>query len=313
MAGTRPDLPDILRLQRRAAAGAAVTVTLAAAACILEIAGAHAAAAVAAGAAALAAAPVSVLVLLNARRMDRAVVTPLNELRAALYRTVMGDPTVLSLPVTAAREVAELGDGVGELIALVRLERSHKEALTDAAQSRSTTALEAALQTQLERERSEVDALTGLLNRRKLDSDLDIACSVAARTRKPLAFCMVDVDNFKRYNDEHGHSQGDEVLRILAQALLGALRRSDTAYRYGGEEFSIILRECPPEEAAAVIHRVRAAIISRFREAGMTMTASFGLAFLPHHGTVPPKLVEAADAALYRAKENGRDQVVVAG
>ena len=107
----------------------------------------------------------------------------------------------------------------------------------------SATALEAARLHEDASHASEHDALTQLANRRRLDADLALECERSARYARPLAFVMLDLDHFKRVNDEHGHARGDEVLQAVADVLTAALRASDTAYRYGGEELAIILRE----------------------------------------------------------------------
>jgi GGDEF domain-containing protein len=113
----------------------------------------------------------------------------------------------------------------------------------------AATAIESARLNQAAEERSRMDALTRLHNRRRLDEDLDAECQRCARYSRPLAFVMLDVDHFKSFNDAHGHPQGDVALQDLAEVLRGSTRATDTAYRYGGEEFCVLLRETTTENA----------------------------------------------------------------
>lgn len=175
--------------------------------------------------------------------------------------------------------------------------------------SHAGTAIEAArLHAQTE-ELTQVDALTRLYNRRRLESDMDRECKRSRRYDRPLAFCMLDVDHFKQFNDEHGHRRGDEVLETVGQLLRGGIRSSDSAYRYGGEEFGLLLRDTTLGAAVALCERLRARVAQRFAEPRQ-ITASFGVAVLTPLMQGPHDLVEAADRALYRAKSLGRDRVV---
>jgi diguanylate cyclase (GGDEF)-like protein len=124
---------------------------------------------------------------------------------------------------------------------------------------------------------------------------------------------MLDLDHFKALNDEHGHLYGDEVLRATSSALTEVMRTSDTAYRYGGEEFAILLRETGLEDAEAAAERFRGAVAAfEGVRPGVRVTASLGVAerlsTMSHH----TELVAKADTALYAAKKRGRDRVVAA-
>ena len=105
-----------------------------------------------------------------------------------------------------------------------------------------------------------LDPLTSLGNRRRLDGDLESSLADALDAGTPVAFAMIDVDHFKAYNDTHGHSAGDEVLRHVGSTIARSVREADIVYRYGGEEFSILLPGATPEEARVVAERVRSAI-----------------------------------------------------
>lgn len=174
----------------------------------------------------------------------------------------------------------------------------------------AATALEAARLHEDAAHASEHDALTQLPNRRRLDADLALECERSARYQRPLAFVMLDLDHFKRINDEHGHARGDEVLQGVADVIRATLRASDTAYRYGGEELAIILRESDASSALLVADRLRERIETVFAGWGTPgVTASFGVAGLGPSTALPTTLVAAADAALYRAKRAGRNRV----
>ena len=225
-----------------------------------------------------------------------------------------GDGPSMALPMIAAARtigVVELiGDGVDELAA------GAVEAL-DTLVSHAASVVEAARLHQATQELSERDALTGLLNRRRLDEDLRRECVRSTRYGSSLALLMIDVDNFKTFNDDHGHQQGDEALRELAAILTGELRSSDTVYRYGGEEFAVMLVETPLEGASEMAERLRSRIVQRlavrFGGDAAALSASIGVAaWTPRRGT-PSELMAAADGALYEAKRTGRNRVVVAG
>ncbi|MBO9574585.1 MAG: diguanylate cyclase [Sphingobium sp.] len=165
------------------------------------------------------------------------------------------------------------------------------------------------------REMAMTDALTGLANRRQLDAVLKSRIADALRRRKPISCLMVDIDHFKRFNDMFGHDAGDAVLREVGAVLKGATRQNDLSSRYGGEEFLSLLIGVGAEEAQKRAEMIRNQIADlQLSLAGASLgpvTASIGVATAPVH-CHPDSLVETADAALYRAKALGRDQVVVA-
>jgi len=157
-----------------------------------------------------------------------------------------------------------------------------------------------------------VDGLTSLGNRRRLDNDLEAVVDAAGTSGEPVGFAMIDVDHFKHYNDTHGHSAGDAALQQVAAVIAQCVRDTDVVYRYGGEEFSILLPDATPQESAAVAERVRSAVEAmpfegEGQQPGGRLTISIGVASL-HHGTAAD-IRNRADAALYQAKEDGRNQV----
>jgi len=177
--------------------------------------------------------------------------------------------------------------------------------------SQAATAVEAARLHERTEELSQTDALTRLFNRRRLDADLEAECYRAMRYGRPLSFVMLDVDHFKRFNDRFGHQRGDEALEMVAKVLADTARESDTVYRFGGEELAVLCRETDLDGASLLAERLRAAVERRMKAEGVT--ASFGVATVGPEGTSPDELVQAADAALYEAKNAGRNRVVVAG
>jgi diguanylate cyclase (GGDEF)-like protein len=159
------------------------------------------------------------------------------------------------------------------------------------------------------------DGLTGIANRRQLDHTGDRIVKEAARYQRPVAAIMTDVDYFKRVNDGYGHVAGDDVLKGLASILREEARASDLVGRYGGEEFMVLLPNTDAEGARLFAERLRARLeAAEFATQGglLRVTASFGVSTVnPGSGTLAD-LIANADAALYRAKESGRNRVEVA-
>jgi diguanylate cyclase (GGDEF)-like protein len=153
------------------------------------------------------------------------------------------------------------------------------------------------------------DELTGCYNRRAFEMQLERDLQFATRMRQPLSLIMLDLDNLKHINDKLGHEGGDNALRMLADCLRGELRGVDTAARYGGDEFVIILPQADGEGAFIVAERLR----SRIAQIGLPgvgmLTASLGLASFPEDASSRDALALLADRALYRAKRTGRNRV----
>ena len=159
-----------------------------------------------------------------------------------------------------------------------------------------------------------IDPLTGLFNRRHFETRLKEASSYSKRHEEPFAVVMLDLDHFKRINDTYGHTTGDQVLTQFASAVRSVLRGEDVAFRYGGEEFVLLLRACDATRAAEVTTRLRRTLQERpYRFPDGTsrpITFSAGVtAALDREGYSGDELVERADAALYRAKRGGRDRI----
>lgn len=159
------------------------------------------------------------------------------------------------------------------------------------------------------------DPLTGLFNRRYLDEALPREVSRAQRNRTPLTVAMLDIDHFKRFNDEHGHDAGDLVLSEIGALLRADVRGGDIACRYGGEEFVVVLPECDlssaVERLTQIANSAKGRVLQFLDKTLPTVTLSIGVAgygtFLPDADT----LITAADKAMYRAKGNGRDRIEV--
>ena len=165
--------------------------------------------------------------------------------------------------------------------------------------------------------RSTHDGLTGTVNRGEFEDRLINECKSADRNKRPLALLMVDVDFFKRINDVHGHQAGDRALQAVAKLLSATMRPGDLVARYGGEEFAVILPGTNERSAVAAAERLRRTIekasINCAVGTEICVTVSVGCADRGRHALAPHELVKAADTALYRAKETGRNRVVSAG
>jgi diguanylate cyclase (GGDEF)-like protein len=163
------------------------------------------------------------------------------------------------------------------------------------------------------REQAIRDSLTGLANRRYLDEVLPRELARAKRSGATLSVVMIDIDHFKAANDLYGHHEGDRLLALLGNVLEGGTRPSDTACRYGGEEFLLVLPGTLPEVARDRVEALRAEYVARLRADGLASppTLSAGVAAFPVHASSDEELLRSADKALYRAKAQGRNCVCV--
>jgi two-component system cell cycle response regulator len=161
---------------------------------------------------------------------------------------------------------------------------------------------------------AQLDPLTELFNRRAMDKRLQREWGRIQRHGGTLSFAMLDMDHFKQVNDTYGHSFGDRVLQEVAQALISQCRHIDLPVRYGGEEFAIIIPDETAEQAVSMLERLREAIANTRLRAGdvdVPITASFGVADSSDRPSIEA-IIEAADRALYEAKQGGRNRVELA-
>jgi diguanylate cyclase (GGDEF)-like protein/PAS domain S-box-containing protein len=205
--------------------------------------------------------------------------------------TAGGLPSGVRVPVTEA--VERLGITFAEHIALSLANLKLRETL---------------------RHQSIRDPLTGLFNRRFLEESILRELQRAGRKQRPVGVIMLDVDHFKQFNDTHGHQAGDALLREIGALLQRHTRGDDIACRYGGEEFTVILPEAPLEVTRQRAERIRleAKNLVIPSDPGRVTSLSCGVSAFPDHGSNAMALLRAADRALYRAKEAGRDRVMVA-
>lgn len=165
-------------------------------------------------------------------------------------------------------------------------------------------------------EAANLDELTGIYNLRYLRERLKEELDKAIKTSQYLTVCFIDIDQFSKVNDTLGHPVGDQVIKRIAEIMKENIRISDILARYGGEEFVAVLEETNPEDAYRVMERVRNAIENeRFRykdkDLNIKVTVSIGVAGYPKNEKVGQELIEKADKALYMAKEQGRNRVVI--
>jgi diguanylate cyclase (GGDEF)-like protein len=229
------------------------------------------------------------------------IVRPLQRLTRGAAKVAGGDLDV-GLPVLSGGEVGYLTQVFNNMVARLREGRDALAAVTETLRRKNE---------ELER-LSVTDGLTGLHNRRRLMEGLANEVRRSQRLNHHFAVLMVDVDQFKKYNDTFGHPAGDDVLARVATLLREATREVDDVARYGGEEFVVVLPETAMPEALEIAERVRARVAAELFP-GRRMTVSIGVAEYPVHGDAPDQVIAAADEALYEAKREGRDRVRRAG
>ena len=228
----------------------------------------------------------------------------LSNVSGALHQTDAGDIEMRSLVTGLMQETRAMEANNARL--RERLEQSSSE-ITRLRESLEETRREAS-----------TDGLTGIANRMRFERELRTAAAAAMEDGTTLCLLMADIDHFKVFNDTHGHSVGDQVLRLVARVLSEAVRPGDLVARYGGEEFTVILPDCELDEAARIAERIRDRIGHRHvvrRSTGDNLgavTLSLG-ATAYRFGEPIAQAVERADAALYRAKQAGRNRVEVDG
>ena len=217
------------------------------------------------------------------------ITRPVVRLSEAAARIAAGDLSVDLPPMSSGGEVGYLSRAFNTVVTRLR----EKEG-----------------QSELEK-LSLTDALTGLYNRRHLMGTLASEVQRSRRLRRSFTVLLADVDKFKQYNDTHGHLAGDTALVKIAEVFRRMTRAVDCVARYGGEEFVVMLIECPIATAPIVAERIRERIAETELGQGK-LTVSIGLAEYPDGGDSPEELIASADAAMYQAKNSGRNKVVVA-
>lgn len=233
------------------------------------------------------------------------IVRPLDRLTRGAAKVAAGDLEV-KLPVFSHGEVGYLTEIFNNMVA--RLRRGQEELATiNGMLTEKNKELQAL---------SITDSLTGLHNRRHFMEVLASEVARARRNKQPLAVMMIDTDHFKKYNDAFGHQAGDALLKKIGMIFTASLRNVDCASRYGGDEFIVLLPEAKAERAFEVAERIRGLVTAETQSSDTdkaTVTVSIGVAAFPEHGDTQEAIIASADNALYQAKRNGRNRVVLAG
>jgi diguanylate cyclase len=158
-----------------------------------------------------------------------------------------------------------------------------------------------------------LDPLTKVTNRKGLMEDLNLLIDAGEFKSLPIVLLMIDADDFKKINDRHGHIAGDKVLYFFAQSIKSVIRKGDKVYRFGGEEFSVVLNRCDREKALSVANKIRSKIEQSqliYSGNSIKMTVSIG-ATLHHAGDRYEDFLARADEALYRAKNEGKNRTIL--
>lgn len=227
--------------------------------------------------------------------------TALTALRAGAYDYLIKPFESLDLISAVAARAAEKARLVAENRELVEQLQKANEELKETNRALEEMAIR--------------DGLTSLYNHRYFQEALAREVARCKRSQKECSIVFMDVDNFKFYNDTHGHPQGDQLLKTLSEILMGHSRQSDLPARYGGEEFVLLLPETPKEAAITIAEGLRAKVADqpfagREKQPLGKVTISVGVACFPHDGPDAPALVACADQLLYKAKHGGKNTVV---
>jgi diguanylate cyclase (GGDEF)-like protein len=228
------------------------------------------------------------------------IARPLDRLSKGAAEVAAGDLAV-DLPQGGGGEVGYLTNVFNYMVSRLREGRRELDSINETLQKKNE---------ELEM-LSITDGLTGLVNHRFLIQKLNEEGIRASRYKHEFSVLMADVDHFKQYNDEFGHPAGDEVLRRVADIIRASVRPGDTAARYGGEEYAIVMPETPGPEAFEIGEHIRARVASESFP-GKKITLSIGVAEFPSDADLPHAVIAAADKALYEAKRDGRNRTVAA-
>ena len=243
---------------------------------------------------------------------SRGILRPISLLSQGARRVAAGDLDVY-LPVRGRDEIASLTLAFNDMANKIREGRERLEAAHDelARTNEGLKAANRALETL-----AITDGLTSLYNHRHFQDSLEKELRKCEQQGRPLSLILIDIDHFKAFNDRWGHQEGDAALRRVAAQVIKGIRPSDMAFRYGGEELAVLMTFVSKAQAAEVAEKLRIAVRDHAQRPGRfgdRLTVSLGVAAFPEDGALPRTLVDAADAALYTAKAEGRDRVTVAG
>ena len=233
------------------------------------------------------------------------IIGPLTRLTDGAARVAGGDLSV-AIPTDPPKEIGRLATMFNTMVTYLREAQEELTSVNLALNERNV-----ALETL-----SATDPLTGLHNRRRMRDALNAEVARHARHARPFSIMMVDVDYFKKYNDTYGHPEGDGLLKKVGEILSSSLRTNDFAARYGGEEFLVLLPDQDQKGAAEVAERIRQRIAVETEDTvnqRKAVTVSVGVATFPDAGRTANVLLSNADAALYKAKNSGRNCVSIAG
>jgi diguanylate cyclase (GGDEF)-like protein len=166
------------------------------------------------------------------------------------------------------------------------------------------------------KQQANVDVITGLYNRRFLEDYARKLLAMARRRKQPVSVIMMDLDHFKTFNDIYGHELGDRILRQFAKTVTEAMRETNLAARFGGEEFVVLLPDTGPKACLLVAERVRRAVMRMVVPSGTDkplpqLTVSLGIAVFPEHGQSLEEILLASDKALYESKKSGRNRATL--
>ncbi len=229
------------------------------------------------------------------------IVGPLSRLTYGATKIARGDLEV-NLPLHGHSEVSYLTQVFNQMVGQLRKFRDENISINNELRVRNEE-----LQTL-----SITDSLTGLHNRTQLSELLARELARCQRHLHPFSILMIDIDHFKKFNDTHGHQDGDDMLRQVAEIVRRFLRASDVAVRYGGEEFLILLTETAPERALGFAEKLRSAVEDLQARGKKAVTISIGVASFPDDGDDIESIIREADTALYRCKRAGRNKVAMA-
>ncbi|WP_415718348.1 diguanylate cyclase [Maridesulfovibrio sp.] len=230
-------------------------------------------------------------------------------------RRLKQNPQTMSIPVIFVTAMSD-SDNEAFGLNLGAVDYISKPFSLPVVKARVRTHLQLKQRTDMLENMSMIDGLTGIANRRSFDQTLEQEWGRGRRNGSVLSLIMIDIDNFKAYNDNYGHGAGDECLRLVARAIQSSLSRSgDFVGRYGGEEFVVLLPECENDGALAVAENIRCKveelnILHEFSGTADHITISLGVKSMLCEGENGAELLHKADQALYCAKENGRNRLV---